>query len=305
MTPLRLHAAVLSLVLAGGVGALGLRAFAPPGAVTVDDALSRYRETPPASAPPAAGAPTAAPTATASAARGSGAAAAPGTSPRPGTVVRSAAPRSTPSAARDVAPLPEGVYVWETTGHEVGSAGPARQRHDYPARTTTIVRRDGCEASMRWEPVEDRWDDITICHEGDVTRIRVYDTHHAFFGVKERHTYQCSGDSWLRPPSTKAGYRWEFDCVSDNARTHTEARIVGIERVSAGDGMVDALHVRFDTTMTGATEGTNPSEYWLALHEPFLVRKTGRVDAQVHTNAGTLDYHEEYDVRLTSRRPRT
>ena len=161
-TSLRLHAGAFALVLAGGLGTLGVRAFAPPGAVTVDDALSRYRATPPASAPPV---PSVAPTATASAARASGAPARPGASARPGAVAQSAAPQATASAERGIAPLPEGVYVWATTGYEKGGAGPASQRHDYPERTTTIVRRDGCEASMRWEPVEDRWDDVVACHE--------------------------------------------------------------------------------------------------------------------------------------------
>ena len=108
---------------------------------------------------------------------------------------------------------------------------------------------------------------------------------------------RCSDNAYFRPPSTAPGYRWSFDCDSGRAQTHTDARIVGTEN--------GALHIRFDTTMTGATEGTNPSDYWLALDGPYLLRKTGRVDAQVHTDVGTLDYHEEYDVRLTSRQPRT
>jgi hypothetical protein len=299
----RLHVGAFALVLLGGCGALGLRAFEAPEAVTVDQALERFRaarSAAPVVASPASPAP--APPATRQprqAVRG-GAATPTARAPEP------TAPTAPTRAARAaIGAQPEGVYVYATTGHETGGAGPARSRHDYPGQTTTTVQRAGCGTSQRWEPVEGRWDDVHSCVTGDTVKIVLYDTMHTFFGVSERHTYECHGDSWLRPPSTAPGFRWSFDCDSDRARTHTEARVVGIERVSVGGATVEAIHVRFDTTMSGATEGTNPSDYWLALHEPYLLRKSGRVDAKVHTDAGTLDYHEEYDVRLTSRTPRT
>lgn len=300
MTTLRrLHIGAVALVLLGGCGALGLRVLDAAEPLTVDEAVERFRGTRPA-APgtpaPATTAPTPSATPAARAPGGSAAPARPGAAP-----ASTAAPRPSATTAAAIGQAPEGVYVNATTGHESGSAGPARSRHDYPGETTTTVRRTGCGTSLRWEPIEGRWDDVLTCREGGGVQIRVYDTMHTFFNVSERHTYTCSGDSWLRPPSTTPGYRWSFTCDSGRAQTHTQARIVGIEQV----GGTDALHVRFDTTMTGATEGTNPSDYWLALREPFLLRKTGRVDAEVHTDMGTLTYHEEYDVRLTSRTPRT
>lgn len=297
-TSRRLHIGAVALVLLGGCGALGLRVLDAAEPVTVDEAVERFRgdRTPAPSLTPTPGAPTPSATATTNAPRGAAttAVATPAAS-APGAPSRPAARASAMPEA------PEGVYVNATTGYESGSAGPARSRHDYPDETTTTVRRDGCGTSLRWEPIEGRWDDVLTCRTRGGVQIRVYDTMHTFFNVSERHTYTCSGDSWFRPPTTAPGYRWSFTCDSGRAQTHTAARIVGIEQV----GGADALHVRFDTTMTGATEGANPSDYWLALDEPFLLRKTGSVDAQVHTDMGTLTYHEEYDVRLTSRTPRT
>ena len=308
-----MHVAGLALTLVGGAGALGLRMLGDASPLTVDEALERFRASASASAS-ASTAPTDAPsvrpgaTATpgvpgpsASASARPVTPGATGTAAAPG---RTAAPTATATPAGSMLP-PEGVYVYATTGYETGDAGPAHARHDYPERTTLTVRRDGCGSSMKWEPVENRWDDVIDCVDGRGSRIRVYDTFHEFFGVQERHRYVCSGDSWFRPPTTRIGFRWEFDCVAEGARTHTEARIVGVERVTTDAGTADALHVRFDTTMSGRTEGTNPMDYWLALDGPYLLRKTGSVDAQVHTGFGTLDYHEEYDVRLTSRTPRT
>ncbi|HVF06606.1 MAG TPA: hypothetical protein VNA20_17345 [Frankiaceae bacterium] len=317
MTSLRLHAGLLAAVLAVGVGTAGLRTLNAAAPVSVDEAVNRFRETRPDALAPGVTSPTPSATATTAAPRGAGAGAttgpgtpgapgAPGGPAGPGATARPGAPTTAPGQRPGPAALaPEGVYVYETVGFETGKAGPMMARHDYPAQTTMTTRRSGCGSSVRWEPVEGRWDDITDCVSGATAKVKVYDTFHEFFGVSERHTYRCSGDSWLRPPSTKAGYRWEFECVSDGAKTYTKAVVAGVERVTVGDGTVEALHVKFDTTMTGSTEGTNPSEYWIALREPHLLRKTGRVDAQVRTEFGTLDYHEEYDVRLVSRRPRT
>jgi hypothetical protein len=305
---LRAQAVVLAGILMAGLGTVGLRSLGQADPVTVEDALQRFRNdrTAPASATPDPASPTPAPAATSSAAPRSGSTARPGAGPGTAAPGRGETETAGTPAPRGLGAPPEGVYVYATTGFETGDAGPAHARHDYPAQTSMTVTRDGCGSSWRWEPVENRWDDITDCMtSGTTTKVKVYDTFHEFFGVSERHTYVCSGDSWFRPPVTTAGYAWTFDCASDSAQTHTAARVVGTERVSAGDGMVDALHVHFDTTMTGRTEGTNPSDYWVALDGPYLVRKTGRVDAQVHADVGTMDYHEEYDVRLTSRRPRT
>ena len=310
MTPLRrLHVGVLATVLVTALGTAGLRTLNDADPLSVADAVERFREQQPASPRPAPGSrtptPPAAGRATPSGARQTaGATAAPHVPRGSGAPGRSTAPPARPGTAGDLLP-PEGVYVYTSTGYETGAAGPMTARHDYPAETTMTITRDGCGSSMRWEPVEGRWDDVIDCVSGRTSKIRVYDTMHEFFGVTERHTYRCGGDSWFRPPSVTPGYRWEFRCASPSAQTHTVARVVGVERVSVGDYTGDAVHIRFDTTMTGRTEGTNPSDFWLALHEPFLVRRVARVDAKVHSDFGTLDYHEEYEVRLTSRRPRT
>ncbi len=314
MTALRrLHVGALALVLAAGAGALGLRSLDTARPVSVDQAVESFRKSQasPGAAPTVTAAPTPSATATGGAARSGGKPGAPRQSTRPGAPAATAGPRATASAP---APErtgyglpPEGVYVYATTGYETGSAGPAMNaRHDYPAQTTLTATNTGDCTKWRWEPVEDRWDDITECLSGGATsQVKVYDSYHRFFGVSERMTYECTGDSWFRPPTTRAGFTWEFDCASDRARTHTEARVIGVERVTYGGVTADALHFRYDTTMTGAAEGTNPVEFWIALDGPYLLRKTGRVDAKVHTSAGTLDYHEEYDTRLTSRTPRT
>jgi hypothetical protein len=188
---------------------------------------------------------------------------------------------------------PSGVYVYRTTGHETADAGVPRARHDYPAETTVTVRDVPCGSSVRW-------DDVTICSGRDHTKVTAYVSYHRFFGQSERRDYRCTGSSYLRPPVTRAGYRWTFDCVTGDALARTTGSVVGVETVAG----TRALHVHYDTTLTGSNRGTNPQDFWLALDGPYVVRQASRVDAEVDTPFGTITYHEEYDLVLKSRTPR-
>jgi hypothetical protein len=304
-TPRRLLTGALVLTLLAGVGTLVLRRLDRTRPVTVDEAVDRFRSqspSPPGPSGPsgAASTPTAAP---GSATPGATPTGSTGPGAGPGMTGTTRLPGAT--AAPGDRRTPEGVYVYATTGHETADAGVPTARHDYPAQTTmTVTHGGGCGAHVRWDATADRWDDVADCVSANASRITAYTSFHRFFGQSERRDYTCSGTSYLRPPSTKPGYRWAFDCVTKGAKAHTEAVLVGTERVAAGDGTVDALHVKFDTTLTGSSKGTNPSEFWLVVDQPFVVRQAGRVDADVTTEFGTIRYHEEYDLRLTSRTPR-
>jgi hypothetical protein len=303
VTGRRLLTAALVLTLLAGVGTLVLRRLDRTRPVTVDEAVNRFRSQPPPATPGAMASATAAP-----------ASASPGAAAPSGSTGSSGGPTvgpgmtgttRLPGAAPGDRRTPEGVYVYATTGYETADAGVPTARHDYPAQTTmTVTHSGGCGAHVRWDATADRWDDVADCVSANASRITAYTSFHKFFGQSERRDYTCSGTSYLRPPSTKPGYRWSFDCVTKGAKAHTDAVLAGIERVSAGDGMVNALHVKFDTTLTGNSRGTNPTEFWIVVDQPFVVRQAGRVDADVTTEFGTIRYHEEYDLRLTSRQPR-
>jgi hypothetical protein len=300
-----LVAAGVALMLVAGVSVLTLRRLDRTRPVTVDEALQRFRGGSPTSTPapsasrsatvsPSArgGTPTAtrAPAVTGSAIAGPAATATPGSTATP----NAAGPRRTP----------EGVYVYTTTGYETADAGPSTARHDYPAETTITVRDVGCTgSSVRWDATKDRWDDVTVCRTSDASKVTRYVSYHRFFGQSETKDYTCTGDSWFRPPSTRDGYSWTFDCTTPDAKAHTVATLVGTERVRIGDGTVTALHVSYDTTLSGSSRGENPQDFWIA--GPYVVRQTSCVDADVDTPFGSIRYHEEYDLRLTSRQPRT
>lgn len=304
MTARRVLAGALALTFAVGVGVLVLRRLDRTKPVTVDQAVDRFRASHPPAVTSAPGA-TAATTAPAgpgpTGASPSAASAGPGMT---GTTRRPGGPRGTPAPGDRR--TPEGVYVYATTGYETADAGVSKARHDYPPTTTMTVTHDGngCGSHIRWDATADRWDDVHDCVSSASSTTTEYATYHRFFGQEERRDYRCGPTAYLRPPPGTT--RWSFDCATADrkARTHTEGRVVGTEPVTVGGARVEALHVRFDTTLSGSSRGSNPVDYWLALKEPYVLRKTWRVDADVDTAFGSIRYHEEYDVRLTSRTPR-
>ncbi|HEU0130899.1 MAG TPA: hypothetical protein VFQ85_07915 [Mycobacteriales bacterium] len=298
----RLVAGGVVLTLLGGVGALALRRLDRTRPVTLDQAVDRYRASEPPLPLPAAPTATATPTpgarATAAPSPGTTATNGPGMTGRT-RVPGGAAATSAPPATAEGPLQPPGVYVYDTTGYETADAG-VHARHDYPARTTVTIRTVPCGTTVRWDATEDRWDEVTMCADGVATRVTAYRSYHRFFGQEERRDYTCGGTNWLRPPSPRAGLRWSFDCTAEGAKAHTDATLTGVETA----GATKAWHVHYETTLTGSNRGTNPQDFWLALDGPYVVRQASRVDADVDTPFGSIRYHEEYDLRLTSRTPR-
>ncbi|HEV2890783.1 MAG TPA: hypothetical protein VGX28_10460 [Frankiaceae bacterium] len=301
----KLVAIGVAVALGGGVGMLGVRHLDDSRPVTIDEAVERFRSASPTPGAPGAS-PTAVPTATASGATpgtSPGSTAAPGTSPRPGAT---SAPGVTPGPGGPAAEppadpdnrTPAGVYAYATTGYETADAGVPRARHDYPRETSLTVRHVPCGSSVRWDANEDRWDDVSVCAASDHTKVTAYKSFHRFFGQSETRDYRCYGTSYLRPPPGVR--RWSFDCTTADAKAATVATVVGVETV----GGTRALHVHYDTTLTGTNRGTNPQDFWIALDGPYVVRQASRVDAEVVTPWGTITYHEEYDLVLKSRTPR-
>jgi hypothetical protein len=284
VNPRRLVGAGVVLTLVGGAGALFVRHLDRTRPVTVGEAVERFRAASPTTtaAPTTSAAPSAEPSVSATSTAVPGTTAGPSASATTGPASKPATGTRTPS----------GVYVYDTTGYETADAG-VHARHDYPAQTTVTVKDVPCGESVRWDATEDRWDDVTVCVSGGTSKVTAYVSFHRFYGQSEERDYTCGGDSWLRPP--KGLERWTFDCTTDGGKAHTVAT------ATTENGM---LHVHYDTTLTGNSRGTNPEDFWLALDGPYVLRQASRVDADVDTPFGTITYHEEYDLRLTSRTPR-
>jgi hypothetical protein len=199
-------------------------------------------------------------------------------------------------------PIPQGVYVYATTGYEKTDALTG-VTHTYPARSTITVAAADCGVSLTWRVLKGRSTEWILCVTGDGWELRSQDERHTFFGRTETTTYTCENTPiWLR--TKRVGTEWPVSCSTGDADEAGVAQVVAGSVLRVGDTLVPVRHVRKTTTFTGAIRGSARYEFWF--HTRLGV--PGRVVMISRTTNGSPvgDVHYEEDVRLTllSVRPR-
>ena len=127
------------------------------------------------------------------------------------------APTETAGTAGDVGvgrgPTPApGVYVYDTTGFERVSALGGAQ-HDYPTQTTMTVTENDCGVTVRWAPLEQRFENWTMCLTGTANEMRaVLDPPRVLREDRRAHV-QCS-NTYIRPPSDDPGTTVHGRCTT-------------------------------------------------------------------------------------------
>lgn len=299
---LRWVVGALALVeLAAGVGVAAFATRATP--VGVDDAVARFRErrTP----GPAARASTAAtaPTTTSSPATAPDRAAGggpPPTAASPGTPPTQAAPTAPERPAQPSA-VPEGVYVYATSGGEELDVGGAR--HEYPAETTITVTRVGCGVRHRWQPLEERWDERDTCPSPAGEQLVAFRSHHEFFGHRDERTFTCAPGSLARPAEPHPGTTWANRCRAGTTVATTTGRIVGTEPLAVGGTTVSAVHFVLESRIEGDGAGTARYEVWAKWDTGLMLRQLAAVSSTQQGPVGAVRYTERYELRLRSLEP--
>lgn len=200
-------------------------------------------------------------------------------------------------------PIPvEGVYIYATTGgDEVDVLGG--RRHAYPAETTITVRHAGCGIVERWDALEERWDERESCRTANGEELKRMTSFHEFFGHADQRTLHCTGYTY--PKGFQPDASWTSRCASENTTAVTTLDAIGWEDVDVDGVAVRAMHVHAETTVTGEQEGTSVRDVWGATETGIVVRE--RTTLTSHSNQpvfGRTRYHESYEIRLKSLRPR-
>lgn len=300
---------VLNLLVGGGT--LALHANDRAEAFSADDAVAEFRRAAPEEAGVA--------TATTGVPADPDVAAAPVTSPQatsevpsaPTTALAAGAPASEPvpsgpEASVPVPPFPApGVYVYETTGYEAIDA-LGGSRHDYPASTTIVHRRDGCGATETWQPFEDRKDVRQLCGEPGRHRLEWFDATRAFFGRRDTRRLACDEGATAFVAGARPGDVHEFRCV-DETETVAANRleVLGLERIVVGGRPVDAVRTVATSQVSGPNSGSSRIESWVDARTGLTLRRTSVLDGRSPGPGGDVNYHEEYTLELTSLEPRT
>lgn len=212
------------------------------------------------------------------------------------------------TAAGDGDAPPAGVYVYATSGYEQVDALTG-SRHDYPEETTVTLSPtdDGC-LRQRWEPLQQRWDEDVLCPADGGAWERPESTlFHSFFNQDETRAYECTGDPYVPPPDAEPGTTFSWTCDSPgsehsgNSHEDGTGEVVGVEQVEVEGVERDALHVRYETTVSGDSTGAGELDVWYALDRwPLVLRQVREGGNASETMIGTVNYDESYELVLTA-----
>ena len=211
-----------------------------------------------------------------------------------------AAPRRTQERKPAAPAIPEdGVYRYETTGYE--SIDKPSSRHDYPEETAMSIRSNDCGFQARWQPLESRWDEMTVCRDGNAMVIPAMGTHREFYGQAFDSRYECEPGYYAFRP--EPGAAWSGRCSEAKSDMALRARNLGRVAVQVGSETVEAMHYVIEARITGETEGTWRGERWVDPDTGLVLRIESRTDASSESGVGTVNYHEEFTVQLLSTTP--
>jgi hypothetical protein len=199
-------------------------------------------------------------------------------------------------------PVPEGVYVYATTGFEKTDALTG-VTHRYPRRSTITVTKAPCGVQMRWDVLGGRSTTWTYCMGEEGWSIASQDERHTFFGRTERTTYLCA-DTQFRPAADEPGVRWSIECATDGAFERGRSWVVGRERLRVGGSDVSTVHLRKRSRFTGDIRGSASHDVWLARSSGVAVRILMVSRTTNDSAVGDVHYQEQVDLRLRSLAPR-
>lgn len=284
-------AAVVALG-AGGVGWWWLTR--PPPAFTVEEGLRRFRATDVGqTAEPAASATT--------------------------TTAATDATTSTDATAAPtgVARPRPGVYRYRTTGAE-RLEGPIDDTHRYPDTTVITVAAHPCGVTFEWRPLVTRAEIVELCWEPDGVSEASTRSEHEFFRIRETRTFTCDPRSlWLpvdladpvaphddTPDDTPDATRtWSARCSDGATIAERAVALVDLVELDVGGETVEAVHVRAVDTLTGESDGTSTTEWWLRRTDALLVRAAYQTEVRNRSPIGDVTYREDVVLELLTLEP--
>jgi hypothetical protein len=200
-------------------------------------------------------------------------------------------------------PIPEGVYVYETSGFERTSALSGKT-HRYPRRSTITVTGADCGVSLRWQVLDGRSTEWTYCVTEDGWELASQDERHTFFGTTESTTYTCEG-TLIRPREQPGpDEQWAVSCETEDADERGIASVVGREPLDVSGKPVTTEHVRKKTQFSGAIRGNALHDLWFDAKSGVPVKIVMVSQTRNDSPVGEVTYDEDVTLVLTSLEPR-
>ena len=197
-------------------------------------------------------------------------------------------------------PIPEGVYVYATSGYEKTDALTG-VRHRYPRRSTITVTAADCGVSLLWRVLDGRSTEWIYCDTPGGWELASQDERHTFFGRTERTTYVCE-DTPIKPAS--ASGTWTVGCSTGAAEETGTAAVVGRASLWVDGKPISTEHVRKTTRFTGEIRGSARHDIWFDSQSGVPVKMVMVSRTANDSPVGDVHYDEDVSLRLVSLPPR-
>ena len=200
------------------------------------------------------------------------------------------------------APGDFGLYTYATAGFESTDA-LSGAIHEFPLETYMTLQPGGCGEVIRWQALRERWAEWDHCSDGSMAG---WTSFNEWYGVGNTDVWVCDEPV---PYTGEPGATWRAHCFNTNPEHPTdhyaEYQVIGLETLTIGEETVETFHIRMTATSSGWTEGTAVEDTWTLPGTNLVVRRTRDYTSFNDTQIGKVEYHEEYDVVLTSLSPRS
>jgi hypothetical protein len=195
-----------------------------------------------------------------------------------------------------------GLYRYVTTGFETTDA-LAGSRHDYPAQTYMTIQPGGCGTLVRWQALEERWEEWDFCADASLAGRHTY---HEWFQIANLDIWACSPPV---PTQEDPGQVVTGTCAraatgnAEAAEDSLRYEMIGYETLTVGAEQVETLHVRAASTGSGGTVMSRTTDTWILPGTQLVVRQTVQSTSTTQSRIGTVNAYEEYELNLVSLLP--
>jgi hypothetical protein len=135
--------------------------------------------------------------------------------------------------------------------------------------------------------------------------IRTFSMYHEFFQRGQQDDYRCPPGSIVFDRNEPVGASWMWHCDNERSSVDTQTRVVAIEPITIGDRKINAVRMRYESRLTGTTEGAQLQERWIDPESGLVVRLRSEVSAKTESPFGRVNYEEKYIIEMLSLTPRT
>jgi len=195
-----------------------------------------------------------------------------------------------------------GLYRYTTTGYQTTDA-LAGGRHDYPAETFMTIQPGGCGTLVRWQALEERWEEWDFCADGSLATRRTYNE---WFQIGNLDVWTCSPPVPTRGDPGEAGTGTCLRAASGNAEAAEDAlryEVIGHETLMVDGEQVETLHVQATSTGSGGTVMSRTIDIWTLPGTHLIVRQTVESTSATQSRLGMVNAYEEYELNLVSLLP--